>query len=203
MPKQSSVFQFVAKTTLPTTNGSMEIHAFRNTETGHEPIAIVSGTLSDLSSVPLRVHDACFTSEVLGSIKCDCNQQLQSAIEYIQQHNGIILYLHQEGRGIGLANKLAAYALQEQGLDTIEANRALHLPDDCRSYEDAARMLQHLNVTSVQLLTNNPRKIDSLKELGIDVTKRIALPSRLTSENLFYLSTKVHKMGHLIDISKT
>ena len=200
MSSQSSL-QFIAQTNLPTVLGDLQVYAYRNEQTGQEPIAIVSKNLNIEESVPVRIHDACFTSEVLGSVKCDCNQQLQFAIQYIQQSGGIILYLHQEGRGIGLANKLAAYALQEQGLDTVEANLALHLPEDCRSYEDAADMLQHLNVDKIQLLTNNPQKIEKLTSLGINITQRIPIQPSFTQHNHSYLQTKVEKMGHLINMA--
>jgi len=201
MSPQSSPLQFIASTILPTTMGNLNVHAYRNEQTGHEPIAITSKNLDVSQPVNVRVHDACFTSEVLGSTKCDCNEQLQFAIQYIHQFEGIILYLHQEGRGIGLANKVAAYALQEKGFDTVEANLALHLPEDARCYEDAAAMLQHLNVSSIQLLTNNPRKIEKLKELGINVVKRIPIQPSFTTHNRSYLQTKVERMGHMINIT--
>ena len=201
MSSRSSSLQFVAKTTLPTLMGDLLVYGYRNEQTGQEPVAIISKELDVSKPIPVRIHDACFTSEVLGSIKCDCNQQLQFAIQHIQQFGGIILYLHQEGRGIGLANKLAAYALQEQGLDTIEANLALHLPEDCRSYEDAVDMLHHLNVQEVHLLTNNPQKIEKLTALGINITKRIPIQPNFTAQNRSYLQTKVEKMGHLFNLT--
>ena len=194
----SSPTQFIAQTNLPTTIGSLLVRSYRNTTTGHEPIAIVSGDISKMKTIPVRVHDACFTSEVLGSLKCDCNHQLHAAIEYIQQHGGVVIYLPQEGRGIGLANKIAAYALQEQGLDTIEANAALHLPIDSRSYEDAAAILNDLQIPEVALLTNNPRKIEKLQQLGIHISKRVSIPSVYTEHNQSYLNTKKNKMGHLL-----
>jgi GTP cyclohydrolase II len=124
--------------------------------------------------VVLRVHDACFTSEVLGSLKCDCAEQLQMAMEYIHANApGIVIYLWQEGRGIGLANKIAAYKLQEQGLDTVDANRALGLPDDSREYTSVRNILKELRVKSVRLMTNNPRKISELTELGVKVNGRV------------------------------
>ena len=202
MSNKLSPLKFVAQTNLPTASGSLVVRAYRNEETGQEPIAIISGDLLSMEAPPVRVHDACFTSEVLGSLKCDCVHQLQSAIQYIQQHSGAVLYLHQEGRGIGLANKLAAYALQEQGLDTIEANRALHLPDDCRDYTDAADILKDLGIQQIQLLTNNPRKIEKLTALGIKISERISLPSISTPQNSSYLQTKIDKMGHLINFQK-
>ena len=143
----------------------------------HPPAAPTTTNSSPAANVPqvaLRVHDACFTSEVLGSLKCDCAEQLQMSMEYIHANSpGIVIYLWQEGRGIGLANKIAAYKLQEQGLDTVDANRALGLPDDSREYTSVRNILKELNVKSVRLMTNNPRKINELGDLGVKVTGRI------------------------------
>jgi GTP cyclohydrolase II len=139
-----------------------------------EPTAIICGQVEGQEDVALRVHDACFTSEVLGSLKCDCAEQLQMAMDYIHANApGIVIYLWQEGRGIGLANKIAAYKLQEQGLDTVDANRALGLPDDSREYSSVRNILKELGVKSVRLMTNNPRKLSELTELGVKVTGRI------------------------------
>ncbi|KAK9786794.1 hypothetical protein WJX73_000386 [Symbiochloris irregularis] len=150
--------------------------------------------------VPLRVHDACFTSEVLGSLKCDCSGQLQLAMEYIQQHKpGIVIYLQQEGRGIGLANKIAAYALQEKGLDTVDANRALGLPDDCREYSSVSNILRDLGVKSVKLMTNNPRKIRVLERLGVKVLERLPCIVAPGALNVHYLATKRLRMSHLLE----
>lgn len=133
---------------------------------------IIAGQPEGKEEVPLRVHDACFTSEVLGSLKCDCAEQLQMALEYIKEQDcGIVVYLQQEGRGIGLANKIAAYALQEKGLDTVDANRALGLPDDCREYTSVKNMLADLGVKSIKIITNNPRKINLLTG-----KRRVGLP---------------------------
>jgi GTP cyclohydrolase II len=197
MSSSHTPLQFIAQTNLPTTHGLLKVRAYRNIETGHEPVAIVCGSI-DTESVALRVHDACFTSEVFGSIKCDCKGQLDAAIEYIKEHNGIIIYLHQEGRGIGLANKVAAYALQESGLDTIDANRALHLPDDAREYDDAVAILKDLGVSSVQLLTNNPRKVEHLQTLGVNIDKRIPLEVHTSAEAHSYLASKRLRMGHIL-----
>ena len=200
MKSTSPSIQFVAQTNLPTHFGSLIVRAYRNIRTGHEPIAILSEYPIQQDITTVRIHDACFTSEVLGSLKCDCTEQLHLAIEYIQCNGGVLLYLHQEGRGIGLANKLAAYALQEKGLDTVEANRALHLPDDARDYTDAVHILEQLNINRVRLMTNNPRKIQSLVDLGIDVVARIPLQPTGTTTNISYLQTKASKMGHLLNV---
>lgn len=198
MIQQKTIVQFVAETNLPTTQGVLRIRAYRNSDTGHEPIAILGDIhkFEGSTPVPLRVHDACFTSEVLGSIKCDCKDQLDASIAYIQQHGGLVIYLHQEGRGIGLANKLAAYALQEQGFDTVDANRQLHLPDDVREYHDAVAILTDLNISTMHLLTNNPRKVEHLEQLGIQIAKRIPLEVQTSTTAQAYLETKRARMGH-------
>ena len=143
-------------------------------KTFSEPSAIISGRVEGKKNVVVRVHDACWTSEVIGSLKCDCREQLHLAMRYIQdQPPGIIIYCQQEGRGIGLANKIAAYALQERGLDTVQANRALGLPDDCREYSAVRHILRELEIESIRLMTNNPRKISELEAMGIVVTGRV------------------------------
>jgi len=159
----------------------------------------MTGEPEGLEDVPLRVHDACFTSEVLGSLKCDCAEQLQLALAHIQREGtGIVIYLQQEGRGIGLANKIAAYALQEKkGLDTVDANRALGLPDDCREYTSVATILSGLEVRSVRLMTNNPRKVRLLQELGVRVTGRIPCLVQAQEFSARYLQTKGEKMDHI------
>ena len=149
--------------------------------------------------VLLRVHDACFTSEVLGSLKCDCREQLQLAMDTIQENPpGLVIYLQQEGRGIGLANKIAAYALQEKGLDTVDANRALGLPDDCREYSAVKNILDDLGVRSVRLMTNNPRKISEVGALGIVVVERIPCLVKSHQYNRGYLSAKQQRMEHML-----
>lgn len=153
--------------------------------------------MADRADVPVRVHDECLTSEVLGSLKCDCREQLDHSLRYIRDNApGVVIYLRQEGRGIGLANKIAAYALQEQGHDTVDANRLLGLPDDARRYEAAAGILSDLGVRSVQLMTNNPRKITKLRELGVEVTARIPVLIAANAHNAGYLAAKVERMGH-------
>ena len=187
-----------ATTTLPTRFGPMRVTAYRS-ETGHESLAIVAGSLDTGSEVAVRVHSACFTAEVLGSLKCDCKNQLDFALHHIADHGGVVLYLPQEGRGVGLSNKLRAYALQEQGYDTVEANRVLGLPIDARSYRDAAFMLRDLGLKKIRLITNNPDKIAALIELGIDVVGRIPVPPVANEHSSRYLETKRTRMGHLFD----
>ena len=147
----------------------------------------------------MRVHDACFTSEVLGSLKCDCREQLQLALQLI--HNeppGMVIYLQQEGRGIGLANKIAAYALQEKGLDTVDANRALGLPDDCREYSAVRHILHDLGIESIVLMTNNPRKIVEMESLGIKVNGRVPCIVSPSEFNQGYLNAKEQRMSHML-----
>lgn len=165
-----------------------------------EPAAIMTGAPEGGAAVPLRVHDACFTSEVLGSLKCDCADQLALALDAIQAGGvGIVVYLQQEGRGIGLANKIAAYALQDSaGLDTVDANRALGLPDDCREYSSVANILKDLGVSSVALMTNNPRKVDALVALGVDVVARVPCLVQAQAHSVDYLRTKGARMAHMM-----
>ncbi|MEQ1502640.1 MAG: GTP cyclohydrolase II [Myxococcota bacterium] len=188
---------FVAETVLPTVRGPYRVRAYRDPATGTEPLAIVSGAVEGRTNVLVRVHDECLTSEVLGSLKCDCREQLESALDRIREEDGVVIYLRQEGRGIGLANKIAAYALQEQGMDTVDANLALGLPDDARSYHAAAAILADLGLTEIRLLTNNPRKIERLTSLGVSVSGREPLWIAANPHSRGYLATKRARMGHL------
>jgi len=190
-----------ASSLLPTRFGSMLVRVYTN-EQGAESMAIISGTLDANSAVPIRVHSACLTAEVLGSMKCDCKSQLDYALQYIADHGGLVIYLPQEGRGVGLVNKIRAYALQEQGLDTVDANRALGLPDDAREYHDAASILDQLGIRKIRLLTNNPLKVTELQALGVEVTERIPMPLMANKYSLAYLSTKRSRMGHLFEMEE-
>lgn len=198
---------FVAETKLPTDRGFYRVRAYRhaNPLTGEvtEPVCLVYGEVEGQSDVPVRVHDACFTSEVLGSLKCDCKQQLELAMDYIKENGrgGIVCYLQQEGRGIGLANKIAAYAVQETGVDTVDANRQLGLPDDTREYSAVENMLRELNVQSIQLMTNNPRKIRELECAGVKITGRIPCIVKANLFNEGYLAAKERRMSHVLDNS--
>jgi GTP cyclohydrolase II/3,4-dihydroxy 2-butanone 4-phosphate synthase/GTP cyclohydrolase II len=186
---------------LPTERGLFRIMVFRDKRNGREHVAMVKGEVGGLEGVPVRLHSECLTSEVFGSLRCDCRAQLDRAMDFInQQGRGVLLYLRQEGRGIGLGNKIKAYALQqEQGLDTVEANLKLGFADDLRRYDVAAEMLRSLNVKSVDLITNNPLKIAGLVDEGIPVRRRI--PSRTLTNplNVNYLKTKRDRSGHLIE----
>lgn len=193
---------FIAETQLPTHGGFYRVRAYRHWVNGFptEPLAIVHGDVEGMEEVPVRVHDACFTSEVLGSMKCDCAEQLNLALKYIQENGpGIVVYLQQEGRGIGLANKIAAYMMQEQGHDTVDANRVLGLPDDCREYTAVASMIKDMNIKSIKLITNNPRKINCLTDLGVNVADRIPCLIDSNHVNDGYLKAKASRMDHLLD----
>jgi GTP cyclohydrolase II len=187
-----------AQTMLPTEFGIFRCMVFRLLD-GFEHIALVKGEVKNKKNVLCRIQSECLTSEVFGSLKCDCKNQLNLAMETIEHAGtGIILYLRQEGRGIGLGNKIRAYALQENGLDTVEANRALGFPDDGRDFEAAVKILKSLEVSSVDLMTNNPKKINSLIHAGISVANRVphvAVASEFAQE---YIEVKKKRMGHLI-----
>ncbi|HLP31025.1 MAG TPA: GTP cyclohydrolase II, partial [Geothrix sp.] len=186
---------------LPTERGTFRAVVFRDEATGAEHVAMVMGDVAG-EAVPTRIHSECLTSEVLGSLKCDCRAQLDRALDLIAERGrGVLLYLRQEGRGIGLLNKLKAYALQEQGLDTVEANHSLGFPDDLRTYDCAVEMLKFFGITQVKLLTNNPRKIGALESAGIEVEReRHQLASN--PHNLRYLKTKARKSGHMLDFEE-
>ncbi len=187
---------------LPTRYGNANLISFANLDQ-KEHVAISFGSEVSVDSiVNVRIHSECVTSEIFGSLKCDCAEQLDEALSLAAATNGIVLYLKQEGRGIGLYNKIDAYKLQAEGLNTIEANRALDLPDDLRDFSIAAKMLNALNIKKVNLLTNNPEKIKGLTDNGIQVMKRIPTGVFMSKQNEDYLKTKVESCGHLIDVGK-
>ncbi len=190
--------RFASEARLPSRFGDFRVVAFDSVD-GKEHGAIVRGEVSGQRGVPVRLHSECFTGDLMGSFKCDCRDQLEAALTYVGQlERGAVLYLRQEGRGIGLANKIRAYALQDAGLDTVEANHALGFEDDLRRYTIAAQMLEELGIVSVQLLTNNRKKIEGLREHGIAVDGRIALKIEPNAHNVDYLRTKAKKSGHLL-----
>jgi len=193
-----------AKALLPTEYGQYQLHAFVDHRTGVEHIALVLGEVAGHPSVLTRVHSECLTGDVFGSQRCDCGEQFKQAQRLIQQQgSGVIVYLRgQEGRGIGLSNKVRAYALQEQGLDTVEANLALGLPVDQREYDIAVGILQHLQIHSIQLLSNNPQKWTALAAWGMAVDVVVPLEIESHAENAAYLATKKHKMGHQLALVK-
>lgn len=185
---------------LPTRFGDFHIVAFWNNRDEKEHVAIVKGEVLGAEDVPVRLHSECLTGDVMGSLRCDCRDQLEAALQAIgRMDKGMVLYLRQEGRGIGLINKIRAYSLQDQGLDTVEANLALGFRDDERDYAVAAHMLHSLKVRSIQLMTNNPKKIAQLTQYGVKVNGRIPHVLPPNPHNEFYLKTKAAKSGHLID----
>lgn len=187
-----------AEAPLPTARGTFRMLVFRERLGGAEHVAMVMGDVTG-EAVPVRIHSECMTSEVFGSLKCDCRDQLERALDYVAaQGRGAVIYLRQEGRGIGLGNKIRAYALQAQGHDTYEANRLLGFPDDLRSYGVAAAMIRSLGTRSVELITNNPLKLAGLAEAGVLVRRRIPLPSPSNPHSLGYLRVKRERTGHLI-----
>jgi len=199
--KDNVCVRVVAMAELPTRFGDFHIVAFENNKDGKEHVAITRGDVIGASDVPVRLHSECLTGDVMGSLRCDCRDQLESALKKIgRMEKGMILYLRQEGRGIGLINKIRAYSLQDQGLDTVEANLALGFRDDERDYAVAAHMLMSLKIESVQLMTNNPKKINQLTQYGIKVNGRIPHIMEPNEYNRFYLETKAAKSGHLIDL---
>ena len=191
-----------AVASLPTRFGRFRIVAFSNNRDGKDHLAIVHGDVLGAIDLPTRLHSECLTGDVLGSLRCDCRDQLEAALRTLAgMPAGLLLYMRQEGRGIGLVNKIRAYALQEQGLDTVDANRALGFRDDERDYSIAAHMLTSLNVGSIRLMTNNPDKIGQLEKLGIKVTGRIPHVMPANEFNRFYLETKAARSGHQLDLA--
>lgn len=187
---------------LPTRFGQFHIVAFWNNRDGKEHAALVRGDVTDAEDVPVRLHSECLTGDALGSLRCDCRDQLEAALTNIgKMERGIVLYLRQEGRGIGFLNKIRAYGLQDYGYDTVEANLALGFRDDERDYAVAAHMLMSLKVKSIRLMTNNPKKLAGLTQYGIRINGRIPHILPANPHNLFYLQTKAQKSGHLIDLN--
>ncbi|PHY21113.1 GTP cyclohydrolase II [Caulobacter sp. BP25] len=189
----------LCEASIPTDEGKYSMAVYLEKKTGREHVAMVMGNV--VTAPPLvRIHSECMTGDLFGSLRCDCGDQLAAARARIgMQGAGIILYLRQEGRGIGLANKLRAYALQDRGLDTVEANLELGFAADLRSFDIAAEMLADLGVAAVRLMTNNPRKLEALEAAGIRVVERVPMRSVARPENQGYLSTKATKLGHAID----
>lgn len=185
---------------LPTEFADFQIEVFNELETGFDHVAISLGSMEGPDPVLLRVHSECLTGDVFASKRCDCGPQLHAALNAIVEKGwGVLLYLRQEGRGIGLHAKIQAYHLQDEGADTLDANLMLGLPADARNYSIAADMLNSLGVKEVNLLTNNPKKVDQLKEYGIDVVTRTPLIVGVSDTNRDYLATKAARMGHHID----
>ncbi len=196
---QRTAVRRYAEAHVPTEFGPFRVVVYRDAA-GAEHLAVVRGEVAGAEQVLARVHSECFTGEVLHSLKCDCRGQLDLALRRIAEaERGVVVYLRQEGRGIGLGNKIRAYALQEQGLDTVDANRALGFGDDLRRYDVAAEILRDLGVRSLVLMTNNPDKVRALREGGVTVVRRVPHLVPANEHNVGYLHVKRERMGHLID----
>ncbi|MFZ6845956.1 GTP cyclohydrolase II [Undibacterium sp. RuTC16W] len=195
----AQALEYVTSCNLPTTWATFQMHAFVEPDTGKEHIALSLGNVADGEPVLARIHSECLTGDALFSLRCDCGPQLEMALQKIaQEGRGVLLYLRQEGRGIGLLNKVRAYHLQDQGADTVEANQQLGFAADLRNYSLCDPMLKHLGISSLKLMTNNPRKIAAMEGLKITITEHIPLIIRRNPHNERYLSTKATKLGHLI-----
>ncbi|QYC80215.1 GTP cyclohydrolase II, partial [Chlamydia suis] len=197
-----SLVSRVSSARLPTKYGEFSIHVYESVIDGTQHFALVKGNIHAQEAVPVRVHSECLTGDILGSCRCDCGAQLDMAIRYIaEQGLGVVVYLRgQEGRGIGFGHKIRAYALQDLGYDTVDANLQLGFPIDAREYGMAAQILKDLQLTSVRLITHNPKKFFGLQRLGIQILDRIILPVSISAENEGYLRTKKERMGHWLDL---
>lgn len=198
-----NLVQCVSITNMPTKYGEFKAHCYINKLNGEHHIALVTGDISDGENVLCRVHSECLTGDVFGSLRCDCGQQLDKAMRMIaEKGRGVLLYMRQEGRGIGLVNKLKAYHLQDNGMDTLEANIALGFKGDLREYYIGAQILRDLGIRSLELLTNNPDKVYQLEDYGMVITRRIPIEIKANKYDHFYLKTKQERMGHLLNIEE-
>jgi GTP cyclohydrolase II len=191
--------RYIAASRLPTPWATFTMHGFEDEATGKDHVVLTLGDVDDGAPVLGRVHSECLTGDALFSMRCDCGYQLQEALKRIAaEGRGVLLYLRQEGRGIGLLNKIRAYHLQDQGADTVEANERLGFAADLRRYDLCLPMLEALGIGSLRLMTNNPRKVDSLTQVGVEVSERVGLTTGLNPHNEHYLSTKAGKLGHMM-----
>lgn len=199
MNSKQPKYEYVSSAKLPTRWGEFRIHGFVEAS-GQEHVALSYGEWTENDTVPMRIHSECLTGDALFSTRCDCGFQLERALKNIVDKGfGVLLYLRQEGRGIGLLNKIRAYNLQDSGMDTVEANEHLGFDADLRSYDICKLMLDTLNVKQVELMTNNPRKLEALKQLGVNVMARKPIDHGITKDNKRYIQTKTEKLGHAFD----
>jgi len=197
MTSSTSSYEFVSEAKLPTRYGNFTIHGFIDNATQREHVALSYGEWDKDTVVPIRIHSECLTGDALFSTRCDCGFQLERALENIVQNGcGVLLYLRQEGRGIGLLNKIRAYSLQDSGLDTVEANEHLGFDADLRDYGICRLMLTQLKVEQVEIMTNNPKKVQALEAMGVNVVSRRPIDHGITEDNKHYLRTKTSKLGH-------
>ena len=195
----SNIITFIESSELPTEFANFKVYAYTETDNKKDHLVISLGDLTSDKPILARIHSQCITGESLFSLRCDCRFQLTESLQQIAKNgSGAIFYLQQEGRGIGLSNKIRAYKLQDEGLDTVEANHQLGFHEDERNYEIVASMVKHLKIKSMDLMTNNPKKIDALGKMGLTINKRVPILSKSNNYNKKYLSTKAKKLGHLM-----
>jgi len=201
--KTEALIKRVTEAKMPTKHGNFKVIGYENALNGEHHVALVKGDIADGEPVLVRVHSECLTGDAFGSLRCDCGEQFAAAARNIEREGrGVLLYMRQEGRGIGLINKLKAYQLQDQGMDTVEANLALGFPEDARDYGVGAQILADLGIKKVKLMTNNPRKLAGLSGYGIEIMERVPIQMNHNERNEHYLKTKKQKLGHMLNFKE-